>query len=416
MVTRNFKALLAQALQSSAAVKGELEIFDVNGLARYLTSGSSFPSSRTSTFTNSASSAGISIGTGTTPATENDWNLESTITSGVNVSVTDTVAEMEADESPVLTYKLTVTNTGSAPITVAEIGYKQSLQAVTYPGYATGASGYVALIDRTVLSPALTIAAGDAAVIEYKLKTTTPFVHTKSGVKCVSWTYGTDEEVAAMIDAARLGTIDLQTDGGWRVGDIRLVTIGAFTGGNNVSCPEQVIPIAISSFSDYNGCGAIMQIDWAAAMSKSFRMNSSNTTTGGYGATEMYNTTIPALVAALPSWLSTRLKTFSVLCSKGGSELETIETVGGNKLALRSEIEIFGTNTYSKPGEGSQIPYYNKSGTANKVKTTGIAGGAAHWWERSPSSSTTFCSVTGSGTANSYIASNASGLAPFGCI
>lgn len=38
-----------------------------------------------------------------------------------------------------------------------------------------------------------------------------------------------------------------------------------------------------------------------------------------------------------------------------------------------------------------------------------------NWWERSPNSSTNFCYVNNNGNANNNNASNAYGVAPFGC-
>ena len=216
-----------------------------------------------------------------------------------------------------------------------------------------------------------------------------------------------------MIDAAHNGTIDLQTDGGWQVGDMRTITVGAFTGG--VSFAEQTMTIAISSFEDYNSCGCVMQFDFVEALTPGCGMNASNTNVGGYGGSQMYTTTLPAMVSALPSWLSSRLLTFNVLASAGGQSA-TIETVGNNKLALRSEIEIFGTTSYSAAGEGSQIEYYKTS--ANRPKQNGYSGSNATWWDRSPSTSDSirFCAVNNSGAALISNANNAFGVSPFGCI
>lgn len=235
------------------------------------------------------------------------------------------------------------------------------------------------------------------------------------GVTIVPWSTGTDAEIGDMIDAAHAGTIDLQQDGGWAVGDVRSITISAFTGGGNTSHASQTIDIVISSFSDYNSCGCVMQFDFKDELATGVRMNSSHTNAGGYGASEMKLTTLPALVNALPTWLKNALIEFSVLAS-AGSKSSTIETVTGNKLALRSEVEIFGSTTFSKAGEGSQIPYYATS--ANRIKKRGHSGSANSWWERSPlgSNSNRFCNVDSYGGANGNGASNAYGVAPFGCL
>lgn len=234
-------------------------------------------------------------------------------------------------------------------------------------------------------------------------------------LEIVSWADGTGEQIKAMLEAARVGTIDLQTDGGWKVGDVRTITINAFTGGGNTSHAQQDIDIVISQFGDYMGCGSVMQFDFKDELATAVRMNSSNTNAGGWGESEMKKTTLPALVEALPTWLKESLIEFSCLTS-AGSQSSTIETVKGNKLALRSEIEIFGSTTYSKAGEGAQIEYYKTS--ANRIKKRGHNGSTSSWWERSPygSNSSYFCYVASGGSADCSGAGNTRGVAPFGCI
>jgi hypothetical protein len=162
-------------------------------------------------------------------------------------------------------------------------------------------------------------------------------------------------------------------------------------------------------------CGNVLQFDFKDALAAGYRMNVSNTNTGGYGASEMYTTTIPMVVNRLPEYLRGMLIPFNVLASAGNQSAEIV-TVQNNLLALRSEVEIFGTNSNSKPGEGTQIPYYQTA--ANRVKKRGHTGSASSWWERSPrgSNSSNFCYVNGSGSASYYSASDANGVAPFGCI
>jgi hypothetical protein len=229
------------------------------------------------------------------------------------------------------------------------------------------------------------------------------------------WATGTDEEIATMIDSARAGTINLQTDGGWAVGDVRTIQVSAFTGGGNIVHAAQSIDIAISSFDDYMDCGAVMQFDFKDALARENRINSSYTNVGGYEASEMKTTTLPALVNALPEWLRSRLLEFSVLAS-AGNQSTAINTVTGNKLALRSEIEIFGTAAYSVVGEGSQIPYYTT--VAKRIKKAGHNGSASQWWERSPykSDENGFCFVNPSGNAYHGSPSTIQGVAPFGCV
>lgn len=238
-------------------------------------------------------------------------------------------------------------------------------------------------------------------------------VEEKPDVEIVPFSTGTDAQIAAMIDAAQAGSIDLQQDGGWAVGDTRTISISAFTGGGNVSHAAQDIDIVITSFDEYMNSGNVMQFDFKDELASGNRMNSSNTNQGGYGQSEMKTTTLPALVNALPTWMQERLIEFSVLAAVGQGSA-TIETVTGNKLALRSEIEVFGKTSYSNAGEGTAIPYYSQT-QANRVKKRGHTGSSSNWWERSPDGNNLFCDVSRDGNATYDSANNEFGLAPFGC-
>ena len=180
--------------------------------------------------------------------------------------------------------------------------------------------------------------------------------------------------------------------------------------------PEYV-DIVITSFDEYNGCGNVLQFDFACCLSTKYRMNPTDTTEGGYGASEMKTVTLPALAEALPDWIKTRLKTFSVPTSAGSGSAEIVQ-VTNNKLALRSEVEVYGSPSFSAPGEGTAISYYTDS--AHRVKTLGVAGESTSWWSRSPYKAQVwpehdldyFCLIPGA----SIRAGSTQGVAPFGCL
>ena len=420
MVTKNFLNILALSLQSGAKFAC-LPVRTVIGENRFIGGylGGSFPGYANSTVTLSANSAGISIGTGTTPATEDDYQLEATITSGINITLTGTSYGADSPRSPYIKFDITVTNIGSETITVGEIGYKQTAKATRIVGGTLGAasSESVLLIDRTVLDTPVTIAPGDAGIVTYKIRTkTAPNPAPVAGVEIASFSFGTDAQIAAILDAAAAGTIDLQRDAGWKVGDQRDITIGAFAAGGSVAIPEQEIAIVITSFDEYMGCGNVLQFDFACGITGKVRMNALSNTNGGYKESEMRTVTLPALVNALPDWLKTRLKTFSVLAGSGGAvaSSQTIETVTGNKLALRSEIELFGDNSRSPAGEGSAIAYY--AGNVHNRKTLEkFDGGLSQWWTRSVTGPSYFGSVY-DGTSSYAAANTQYTVIPFGCV
>lgn len=415
MVTRNFLNMLTMALSAYGAVSC-LPARTVNGETRYLCGidNYSFPGRNpTNTVVLNAASAGISIGSGTTPPTENDYNLERTITANATASVTRTLYGTDSDGCPYTQFDITITNNNTnQTLTVTEIGYKQVFgKNYKYPALSiNGVSSDVFLIDRSLLDTPLIVPPGDAGIITYRLRTVPRYPMSIDGVKLVSFTYGSDEDVVALIDAARAGTIDLQRDAGWRVGDLRRIRLESFTGGS-ITNSAQYVYLVITSFDEYNGAGNVVQIDFFNQANTRFRMRASATNTGGYAASELYTTTLPAMEAALPAWLRSRLISFSVPTGAGNGSSEIVQ-VPDNKLALRSEVEVFGTTTYSAPGEGTRLAIYRPTFYLTKEIYSG--GSYASWWLRSPKagSSTQFCAASTSG-ARADNASETWALAPF---
>ena len=133
------------------------------------------------------------------------------------------------------------------------------------------------------------------------------------------------------------------------------------------------------------------------------QMNSSNTNSGGWTDCAMRSTHLPAILALMPTEVQNGIREVNKLTS-AGSQSSTINTTA-NKLFLLSEVEIFGSVTYSKSGEGSQYAYYSAGNS--KVKYNPEYGSEIPWWERSPYSddSTCFCYVNEKGVAN-FVESN----------
>nr|DAF41071.1 MAG TPA: hypothetical protein [Caudoviricetes sp.] len=118
-------------------------------------------------------------------------------------------------------------------------------------------------------------------------------------------------------------------------------------------------------------------------------MNSSKTNKGGWTSCAMRQTHLPAILSQMPTEVQSGIREVNKLTS-AGSQSATINTTA-DKLFLLSEIEIFGSVSYSKSGEGTQYDYY-KAGNSRKKNHN---GSETRWWERSPNGgdSASFCDV-----------------------
>ena len=187
----------------------------------------------------------------------------------------------------------------------------------------------------------------------------------------------------------------------WSVGDTKDITVGSET-----------LTLVIVGFNHddlASGGKAGITFGMKNLMATTRRMNASNTNSGGFTGSEMYSWLQNTLLPTLPSDLQAVLKSVNKKTSTG-SQSSTINT-NSMKLFLFSEIEIFGSTTYSKAGEGSQYSYFATAGNRVKYLQNG-AGSADWWWERSPygSGSSNFCIVNSNGSANSNDAGSTSGV------
>ena len=429
MVTKNLKNIMRAVPVSINGSNGYIQVKDVYYRTRFmpLNFASTFPNSLTIAATLNEFAAGISVGRGSTPATENDINLEDTITDNIVLTLTNTEYGKKDVDRFFIRFTMTITNISNDPIVIKEAAYKQNVLAATSYDF-TNFGGHVILIDRTVFSTPLTIQGTDAGVLVYEISASTEEKF-KNGIQLVPFEYGTADQIAAMIDGARQGLIDLQTDGGWAIGDVRTISFDSFSildGHSNVQSAGQ-IDIVISSFDDYNNCGCLFQFDFVQCFNGGTNMNTTATNSGGYSGSYMHTTIIPSVVYALPEWLRTRLKTFDVIVGVGGGSSE-VETVSGNKLALRSESEVCGTSTFSAPDGGTLIPIYKY--WRNKYRGISIEDqdyiGHYGWWLRDPAlnSTSNFCIINrtspygvGTYSANSsYYGYTPLIFSVFGCI
>ena len=185
----------------------------------------------------------------------------------------------------------------------------------------------------------------------------------------------------------------------WKVGDQKAMTIGG------TDYLIDIIGINHDTYAAGGKAPLTFQLHDCYADKKA--MNSSNTNSGGWTSCAMRSTHLPAILALMPTEVKNGIREVNKLTS-AGNKSSTINTTA-DKLFLLSEVEIFGSTTYSAAGEGTQYDYY-KAGNS-KVKKR--SGSAAYWWERSPyaGDSTRFCLVRSNGNADFNSASLADGVA-----
>ena len=200
---------------------------------------------------------------------------------------------------------------------------------------------------------------------------------------------------AAIIKACQ----EKQVPDTWNVGDSCNMTI------NGTSYQVDIIGKNHDTYAA--GGTAPLTFQMHDCYSEAKNMNSSDTNSGGWTSCAMRTTHLPAILALMPTEVQNGIREVNKLTS-AGNQSAAINTTA-DKLFLLSEVEIFGSLSYSKSGEGTQYDYY-KAGNSKAKKRN---GSEAYWWERSPygSNSKYFCSVYRNGNANYGGASYADSVA-----
>lgn len=190
----------------------------------------------------------------------------------------------------------------------------------------------------------------------------------------------------------------------FKVGDSKTVNIG----GTNY----EVQIIGFNHDDKVSGGKAAYSFQLVDCLNQTQQMNTSNTNTGGWNGSAMRGR-MSTYKSQLPAALRNVIKTVKKKSGTGGGSSSGTQQTNDD-LFLLSEIEIFGTTTYSVAGEGTQYEWY-KAGNSRIKK---VNGSANYWWERSPRSGNTssFCYVNSSGTANSYNADTSCGVSFGFCV
>ena len=258
------------------------------------------------------------------------------------------------------------------------------------------------------------------------------------GLKIVTFADGTDTEIENMIEAHYAGKINISDY--WAVGDKRTIHHNAMdaTGVSESHRANDYAYVIIGIEHDdlvtaINGktkaaitiqTERMLYLDTTTEYNSSYDgshecgcINSSSTNSGGWEDCERRTWCNNVYKKCLPTYIQNMMKQVKKLTSVGNRS-STIK-ISNDYAFLLSEIEIFGSTTYSYAGEGNQYQYF-KNATANRYKKPRSSSDhvSGYYWGRSPysSSSNKFCHVNVSG--NSYYGgvSNTYGIVPCLCI
>ena len=254
------------------------------------------------------------------------------------------------------------------------------------------------------------------------------------GLEIVTFADGTDEQIQKMLEAHYDGDINISDY--WAVGDMRTISLSAMeatgVGESHVAQDQKFVIIGIehddlvTPINDKTKAAITVQsyrllcdvnndyrIEWGY-------MNSSNTNLGGWKGCARRTWCNNVFFDALPSSISSIVKTVKKEIYKNYNETETITT--DDDVFLLSEMEIKGSKYYSVGEEGKQYEYFTVSesyflkysGDVTKYFTDGDV-----WWTRSVYNEDVinFVAFCGSYSQSKYFnASYVLGIAPAFCM
>ena len=319
---------------------------------------------------------------------------------------------------------ITVTTTAGATVTVA-LGTKSTT------AIATGGTAKISVWDYGSYSvhAALGDAVGDATVNVIAVQDYAVTVETVVPIPTVlnNATWAQIKEVAEKSQGPNY----------WSVGDTKQITInGKLSDGLTLSnyntwvyiigfdhnSAVEGTGIAFGGFKTAQTGGVDVALcDSAYGNDKTsgqwFNMNNSETNSGGWASCRMRSTTLPLVKSALPSELTSVIKTTTIYSDNtgGGSNMAYYVTATHDDLYLLAEFEILGARTYANSAERNyqqQYAYYVAGNSKIKYRHDSTAT-AVGWWERSvlATSANFFCIVHTGGTANRSNAYGSFGLA-----
>lgn len=239
-----------------------------------------------------------------------------------------------------------------------------------------------------------------------------------AGPEIVPWATGTDEQIAAIVQALDNGDITV-ADTGWQIGDERVVQLSAMdaTGVGESHAAQSVTMVLMDSgkFDLVGGGKDHFVVGQKHSLNEAGYMNSSDTNSGSWDGCARRAWCNNVYRNAIPATLRGCFKQFNVITAE--SYDGSTNKISKDYFALFAEKEIFGSSSYSNTTEAAaltQIEWYKNANNRKKNRS----GSSNSWWERSPflSGRYSFCAVGSNSSVDKDIANTTNGVAPFGCI
>lgn len=351
-----------------------------------------------------------------TPKTDYRWSDGSTTAKTVAWSIAKAAGSLTLSTSSVTlnasTTSTTVTVTRSGDGAITAESSDTTVATVSVSGTTLTIKSVNDTTGTATITVKVTAGTNYKAPSNKTIAVTAQFLPDKKTLENTTW--------AELSQIAKAGKVSdyLKTNGGqWAIGDTKSMSFNGTTYYVQLIGTGHDTPSNTSTYGQ-SKAGLTFQFGVANDSSKNgmyattYPMNSSNTNSGGWTSCVMRTSTMATMKGYLPTELQGVLVAVNKLTS-AGSQSTTINTTS-DELFLLSEIEIFGSTSYSVSGEGTQYAFYS----AGNSKVRYRSGSTYYWWERSPSASSSirFCGVSNGGNAATGIASTSYGVSFGFCI
>lgn len=237
------------------------------------------------------------------------------------------------------------------------------------------------------------------------------FIAVKGNKRMVTLTYETRKDLNNMTWAQIAAYAESgEAERMFEIGDTK-----DFTLTTGEKCKAVILDFNHDTITSNTGKTAGITFGMQNSLANEYKMNNTESNSGGYDGSIMFNTIVTEFYDKLPADMKPHIKKVRKKASLGNRILEIEEF---DVFAfLFAEIEVTNTTTHSSEGEGTLYPYF--ATVENRIKTMGEEGDKGCWWFRSPSIkyNGSFCMIANDGLSIvSYAANVAWGLSAGFCM